>query len=471
MKRFFKWVLAIWAVVTVGLAIWFGPRLYQLYHFSPWVSEADFERPATALEAQQQDLRYLATVLDYDRSFSAEARARFSNRIKALLAAGVKLTDAQFYLETQALMAMADNAHTAGDSVAAFRQFNRSGLDFYRFADGLYAVRAHKTQATQLGKRLVAVEGRPVADVLAALEKYSGGPKARRDLISLFYLRSPTLLHAAGLAASPDKLTVTLADADGAEAVTELTALPDTSKTEFSYRHPFTTLSPWPLPDEAGEWVRALDAEKTDLPLTHAASDTATSVTRLGDGIYVRSNYLMETEYNPVTDELPATLDGAPKGGFSYIVLDLRWNPGGDLSNAIPFAKKAGEALSKDGTAYVLVGPQTFSAAIVAAALMKQYVPGRTLIIGEPMGDRPQFWAERGTSFILPHSGYHIAYATGFHDWQKGCDDSVAYCFPPNRREAADIGELKLDELVIPTFAQYASGQDPVLDWITTRVR
>ncbi|GAA4041672.1 S41 family peptidase [Parerythrobacter jejuensis] len=471
MKRFLKWAFGIWGVVTIALAIWYGPLISQVYHFNPWVSEADFGEPANALEAQQQDLQYLATVLDYDRSFAPQAREEFGTRIDKLIAANTELSKAEFYLETQALMALADNAHTSSDPVTAFRQFNRSGLDVYRFADGYFVVRAQQALADHVGKQLVSIEGRPVEDVLAALEIYSGGPKARRDLISLYFLRSPALLHAAGLAASPDVLTVTLANSEGAAQTVELTALSDAAETEFSYRHPFTTLSPWPLSDEAGEWVRTLDgdAEGVSLPLTHAGSDTATSSTRLGEGVYVRSNYLADAEWNPVAKELPATLDGAPEGGFAFIVLDLRWNPGGDLSNAIPFAKKAGEALAQDGKAYVIVSPQTFSAAIVAAALMKQHVPGRTLIIGEPMGDRPQFWAERGTSFVLPNAGYNISYATGYHDWEKGCDYSTPYCFPPSERDAADIGTLALDEQVMPTYAQYAAGDDPVLDWVLAR--
>lgn len=469
MKKTLKWFLLVWLAATLVMLVFYWPLIHRFIKFNPRVAAANYPAASTDKEAETQDLDYLATILNYDRSFSKDDRTTFLKEIETLKESPEVLGKAAFYLKTQELMALADNAHTSSDFVTAFRQFNRSGIDFYAFEDGLFVVRAHKSLSNLIGKRLVSIEGRDTESLLAELAKYSGGPQCRRDLQSLYYLRSPALLHAAGLSDQPDSISVKLQSEDNSIKEHSLTAIGDAAETDFSYRHPFLTLSPYPLSDEANEWVRALDGEVSPPPLTLSSPYQVTLSEQMHGGVYVRSNYLMHSSENPVKEQLLESLSRPPEGGFKFIVFDLRWNPGGDLSNAIPFAKRASEALSKEGTAYVIVGPQTFSAAIVATALFKKYLPDRTIIIGEPMGDRPQFWAERGSSFVLPNTGYHIAYATGFHDWEKRRDDSVEFLFPPNRDEAANIGSLEVDVLLRPTFKQYAAGEDPVLAWALQR--
>jgi len=363
-------------------------------------------------------------------------------------------------------MALADNAHTGGDPVQLFRNFNRSGIDLYPFADGYFVVRAHNSHAELLGHKVIAIEGADPGDLLERLRVYSGGPDNARDLAALHLIRSPALLYGAGLAASPDALSVTLEDPEGSRSEHVLDALPDAAENDFAYRHPYHALRADPLPEEAGDWVNVLQASGLDAPLTLTDDGTLVLSRPIDGGVYIRSNYLMEYPEQPVKSQLVEVLDTAPDGGFDKVVVDLRWNPGGDLGNGIPFAKALGERLAPHGTAYILTGPTTFSAAIVTVAQIKKYAGNRAVIVGEPMGDRAQFWAERGSSFILPNSRQYLRYSTGYHDWEKGCtEDESPHCFPASRDEAVDIGSLAVDEFIQPTFAQYAAGEDPVLEW------
>nr|WP_298929146.1 hypothetical protein [uncultured Erythrobacter sp.] len=466
MKRFLKWFFGLWLVATIASGIYFWPLIDQVIRFNPFVAEADFAEPSSPTEAREQDFDYLATVLDYDRSFSPAAREQFLTRLADAKDRAGEMSDAQFFLETHALMALADNAHTGGDNVAAFRQFNRSGLDFYPFADGYFAVRAHQSNEALLGQKLVSIDGKDIAEMLAGLAQYSGGLDAQRNYSALHLLRSPELLHAAGLASAPDGVTIILENAEGLQSEHKLSAIAPAAETEFAYRHPYHVLRAEPLPDEGGEWVRVLDGKTVKPPLTLTDDGDLVLSKPMGSGIYLRSNFLVEYPGHEVKSQLVDALSEAPAGGYDFVVVDLRWNPGGDLGNAVPFAKRLGEALSADGKVYVLVGPQTFSAAIVTAALIKQYAGERMVLVGEPMGDRLQFWAERGEGFVLPNSGYHIAYSTGYHDWENSCSgDTIEHCFPVVEREAKPIGKLTLDHRIQPTFAQFAAGEDPVLAW------
>jgi hypothetical protein len=467
MWRYIRIALGLYILSNIICAYLFWPRIDQFLRFMPKVEAPAFPAPQTTLEAQQQDLIYLKSLLDYDRSFPDAARLDFVSVIDEDLGNKQALSTAAHYLRARALVALADNGHTGVEATPTFRQFNRSGVDVYPFSDGLFIVRAHQSRAELVGQRLIAVEGRPITDVVVALREYTGGPDNWRDMQSLQILRSPELLHAAGLSTKADVLSVTLEDNTGARRSVVLDALPSASDTDFYYRHAFMTLAPVELQDEGDRWVQTLDINSQAAAPYLEDVFKAHMSRKIDGGLYIQSNYLMSSKQNPIQDLLAKDLTSAPEEGYDFIALDLRFNPGGDFSNAVAFAKNAAGSVSEDGQIYVIVGPDTFSAAIVFTALLKQYAPDRTRIIGQAMGDRPQFWAERGRgSFVLPNSGYWVSYATGYHDWEKGCRDTHEFCFPPNKKYHADIGELSLDVHISPTYSEYASGRDVVMDWV-----
>ena len=166
MKKILLWLFAGWLLVTAVALVVYWPLLDQFIRFNPMVSEADFPEPANRKQAQEQDLQYLATIVDYDRSFSADAQSRFNSEIQSLIASPNELSDAQLLMKTHELMALADNAHTSSDHVAAFRRFNRSGIDGYPFDDGMFIVRAHEANRDLLGRQLISVDGIEITELL-----------------------------------------------------------------------------------------------------------------------------------------------------------------------------------------------------------------------------------------------------------------------------------------------------------------
>ena len=95
-------------------------------------------------------------------------------------------------------------------------------------------------------------------------------------------------------------------------------------------------------------------------------------------------------------------------------------NAGTDAWNEIESVPGAGRLASTaqvvEGKVYVITGNGTFSAGIYTSFYPKAADPERTLIVGEPVGDRTRFWAETNSPFRLRDSGYHIGYALQLHD-------------------------------------------------------
>jgi hypothetical protein len=105
----------------------------------------------------------------------------------------------------------------------------------------------------------------------------------------------------------------------------------------------------------------------------------------------------------------------------------------------------------------------TFSAAIVTAARAKYFTRDRVELIGESVGDRDQYWAERGERLQLPNSGVQIGYATAMHDSVRNCYD-LTRCYWLDLFYGVPAGSLAPTRLIDWQFVDYTKGQDSVLN-------
>lgn len=94
--------------------------------------------------------------------------------------------------------------------------------------------------------------------------------------------------------------------------------------------------------------------------------------------------------------------------------------------------------------------------------MLKGHGGDKTVLIGETMGDRGRFWAEGGDR-VLPHSKIDVHYSDGLHDWNNGCED-LNRCHWPVVAFGLKVSSLEPQIRIDPTFEEYASGHDPVLE-------
>jgi hypothetical protein len=137
-------------------------------------------------------------------------------------------------------------------------------------------------------------------------------------------------------------------------------------------------------------------------------------------------------------------------------VVDLRFNTGGNLDLATPLMKNLQDKLTGKRV-FVITGRATFSAGISHTAQWKQW---GAKIVGEPVGDELDTWSEGG-NVELPNSKLTVHYTNGFHGYSKR-----EY---PERKPYfldLDVDTLEPDVRVEPTWTDYVSGRDPVMEWI-----
>ena len=405
----------------------------------------------------REDLVYVRDVWKpQDQSFSPTATREFDRIIDDAVANVGSLDPLGFWMTLSRALAVSGNGHTMvnGDNPP----FPGLPINVWWFRDGLYIVRAQAGYDYLLGARIEKIGRDTPEQALASVTPYISGHAARVRSMSPAYLRIPALLHRLGMTDSDTetRLTVRLWGRSGSQQVSlPLASMPDPTGGWY-------VLLPEPA-SQKGRWPGVIDSVKS-VPLTYQPAVNLSS-RWLGPGhraLYIRSNQIGGFGGPPDKMSVIFFSQMVPDHPKSVIV-DLRFNGGGNFFTTILFAQALPKLLPPGGHIYVLVSGSTFSAAIVTAAMLKEAGASKVVFLGTPMGDDGGFWAE-GLPVPLPHSRLELRPGRQFEDWGQGCHD-LKRCFWPDVvwGPKAPIS-LQPDEEISPTFAEYAAGWDPVLE-------
>jgi hypothetical protein len=131
------------------------------------------------------------------------------------------------------------------------------------------------------------------------------------------------------------------------------------------------------------------------------------------------------------------------------LAIDLRQNRGGDYEVGEKYLihpVRDLPSINKKGHLFVLIGADTFSAAMNNAAEFHSQTAA--LLVGQEIGEKPNSYQEP-RSMTLPNSHLTVRYSTRF------------YQFAPEGENA-----IRPDHEIVPTWSDYKAGSDPILDWV-----
>lgn len=445
------------AIVAIGGVIG-GLGYYLFFRQAP---APTFAAPKDRTEANRQDLEYLKTGMSLDRSFSPQARAEFTKAVDELMARAAGLDDASLEMGITKAVALADNGHTSvRETTWGTQRLKHLPLRFAQFAEGLFVVKADPAFADLLGAQLLALDGQSIDSLTASLRPYVGGPDALAREFITHVLASPPALHAVGLARSPVEATLTLRLPDGSSTERVIAARQYENVPDNTFRWPKRALSPVPVPGDTGQWVHVLDGQ--DLPPYLQNPNRRYWHIHMSDQlVYIQINRLLSEGDTPFDVYLAKLLTEIRERHPRYVVVDVRFSPGGNYQLAADFTKGLPDALPADGRIFILTSGNTFSAALISAARLRYFGSARVSIVGEPLGDREAFWAE-GSKIRLPNSGITVGYSTGYHDWEHGCHN-LLNCFWPNLFLDVAAGKLTPDIAAPLRFSDYLAGRDSAI--------
>lgn len=417
--------------------------------------------PRDRVEAWGQDLDAMLTrFLRYDRSFSANARAAFQGRLASLRRLLRTRSDQEIIVELARSVALSGNAHTRLYLMRNRTEVRRLPIRVWWFKDRLHIVRATNEQTNLLGCRILKIG---TLDVIAAAARVRGikaGNESWQRYMSAYFLTSPDVLFGAGVIPSSDQVALTVSCGSESRDV-RLAPLP--LRKETAPIEAWWDLAPTKR-DENASFVPALRPDSAPLYLRNTQENYWFEFMPEYRAIYLQYNRSQERRGGMTMSEFAESLRRAVEQRQpDALIFDLRFNTGGNLVVGTPLMKMVAEKFG-EVPLFVITSRATFSAGITHVAQLKGWARATT-IVGEPVGDDLDFWAEGG-NLVLPNSKLTAHYGNAFHAYSKRE-------YPDHRPYLLDldVNSVMPDVVVEPSWADYIGGKDPVFDAVAERIR
>ena len=359
--------------------------------------------------------------------FHGISRSEFVAALEELKAGIAEMTPPTALVETMRLVGLLSSQGRDGHQFA-FPEDHAEGpiLPFriYEFDDGVFITADHG-ESGLLGARLMGIGGRPIGDILNAVEPLvpRDGPATVPSFRPFFTLRTHVLEGLGLIAPGPVEITVER------EGTTETLTVDPISHADFQA---------W-----AGQGGFMFLPESDALMHRRPAERAFWMEDLGGDVLYIRYSAVVPVGAGEAT-ELLERADLAEK-----IVLDLRHNPGGD-NHSYPalLAALRNDGVNRPGRLFVLTDRVTFSAAANLATEIEQTTDA--IFVGEAMGGGLNFWNDV-KFYPMPNLPVPMQIGVSTRYWEKSVPDDPRLTIDPD----IDVPVLSGD---------YFSGRDPVLE-------
>jgi tetratricopeptide (TPR) repeat protein len=350
------------------------------------------------------------------------------------------LSDLQATLEVMKLVAKMGVGHTEALPPHTLEFAETLPMKFFLFKEGLFVIAADPKYQDLLGAQVLSFGSASVDQAMAAVE-----PVVYRDndmwlkTMGPNLLRYTALLKALSLISDPLQVPLTIRDLQGQTRKVTISADPSQPDIWNSYPYPstwvgFSAAGAGPAPlylknMEAFYWFQYLPESRT---------------------VYFQYNRVLPDSEEPFDAFVARLLTFIEQHDVDKLVIDLRWNNGGNtyllppLINALVGAPK----IKREGGLFVIIGRRTFSAAGNAAAYIQRQT--NAIFVGEPTGAKPNSLGDE-TYVTLPYSKLSASVADVY--WESSWPQDFRKWIAPQI-------------FVEPTFEAYRSNHDAAMDAI-----
>jgi hypothetical protein len=333
--------------------------------------------------------------IDFEKLYPLK---KFKPQIAALRQSIGDRSDAEIVLELARIVASAHVAHTSVEMPASMGFEQALPVQFRWFSDGMIVWLATPAYKQMIGLHVAKIGSMPPEDLEKAV-----APFVSYENDACLKWHAPLLMTL-----RPVLDALHLIDADGTVPLT----LTRTGETPLNVKLPFFE-NPQP-------WLGVFEALKIPFPMSFRERNRSYWYRYLEDSQTAYINYSVCAEdpklpFAAFVRSVMADLDAKP---VRRVVIDLSRNGGGDTRVIHPLLQALKTHPQWHGKIYVLIGPQTFSAAVMNAIKLK--IEMHATLVGEPTGGKPGSFYGEVNSLTLPNSKLVIRYSTRYFAADKG---------------------------------------------------
>ncbi len=371
--------------------------------------------------------------------FVTTSEQEFDRAVNSLLNRIPQLSDLQVEIELRKIVALLGRSHSILLNGKPDKDaFQPLPIQMYFFDEGLFIVAADAKHADLVGAQILSWGGHTPDEILNALNPLISQTNRYRALrIAPELLRGTTLPNALGLNPDRDKVVLSIRSSDGKMRTTTLNA----DRTLQGY-------GDVPPPS----WTLLEQTSKKPLPLylKNRTTNLWFEFVPETKTMYVAVNNLRNDPKQRAADFFAQVFKAIDEREVDKLVIDLRWCNGGDTANAQPLINGIirRDKINQSGKLFVVVGRQTFSAAVNAVVLLEHNT--NSIFAGEPTGDSPNFVGETNV-VTLPYSKSRAIISNLY--WQLSSPQDARKWIAPTLYAP-------------PTFESFRENRDPAMEAI-----
>lgn len=369
----------------------------------------------------REDLRYLARTLPekHASAFHFTPKPKFEAAVADLDRQLDHLDPDAAWVGMSKIVALVGDAHTYLQSPKDRANFP---IAFARFGSDYRVVAVAAGMEKALGARVIKVQDLPVSQVAEIL--YQSFSQDESSELSEKYLADSlsigAQLHGAGIISDRSSVQYMIAG-DGGEFTIQVRAMP------------------------AGQSTGALVLAAKQRPPSRQHPEERFWCDYSAESKAVFCNVRAMRDLKDPSRVMLALIS---KSHPDKLVIDLRQNFGGDFNEGLKYLVEPVRdlpAINRKGHLFVLIGPNTFSAAMSNATHFRYRTAA--ILVGRTIGEKPNSYQEP-RSFVLPNSHLTVRYSTKFYKFVESGENVV-----------------RPDHEVVTTWEDYMAGRDSALEW------
>ncbi len=371
--------------------------------------------------------------------FATTSEQEFDTAVNSLLNRIPQLSDLQVEIELRKIVALLGRSHSILLNGKPDKDaFQPLPIQTYFFDEGLFIVAADAKHPDLVGAQILSWGGHMPDEILNALNPLISQTNRYRALrIAPELLRGTILPNALGLNPDRDKVVLSIRNLDGKTLTMTLNA----DRTLQGYGD---------VPPPSWTLLEQTAQKPLPLYLKNRTTNLWFEFVPETKTMYVAVNNLRNDPKQPAADFFAQVFKAIDEREVDKLVIDLRWCNGGDTANVQPLIYNLirRDKINRSGKLFVVVGRQTFSAAVNAAVLLERNT--NSIFVGEPTGDSPNFVGETNV-VTLPYSKSRAIISNLY--WQISSPQDARKWIAPTLYAP-------------PTFESFRKNHDPVMEAI-----
>jgi len=334
----------------------------------------------------QADLEYLISALParHKDFFNSSTRQEFEEYVSTLTEVE-GLSDMEFYYLLSSLCAFANDSHTGVVMQNTPSSLMLLPFRLIRFSDGVFVYAASSKHSALLGSKLIGINGYSLPaleDMSKRLLPHDNEVFLKSQLVAnLIY---PDFLKALGVITSYNKGILFTFEKEGVFSSVVIHPVSLSIENGSNYQMVFKAL---PKTFQNG-YFQHFDISE--------------------EAYFVQYNACQDSPEKTVLEFIKDVREKLEEKKYAKVIVDLRYNAGGNSALLEPLISYL---CYYGAEVFVLIGPSTFSSAIMNALSLKEHC--KAALVGQESGGRVNGYEELGYC-LLPSGRYSLFYSTEF---------------------------------------------------------